>query len=309
VRRLADELAEARAEQAELRQRMAALEMIAAAAAPQDLPAPVPPALAAAARDLRATEVPVRLDVAGAEAIAVIGGAGDPQQWWAAIWRLAGAGRGPHVIRVRHEALPPGLSALVRRRPDGGLDVIVSTALSAHRRRAAVRLALRAIQHAGRRTGVLPVPALILLALSGTWLRAIGRLMRLRPAATIAVATTASVAVVAIAVVPHMHGPAVAGPNPAGVASSPHPQSTAGQVARGGPTPSAPAATQPQPSAIPAAVHSPAGAAASTSVPQQTLTEPAPTPSPAPSPSASAVLTNGAAAAAGRGARGSSVCD
>jgi len=89
VRRLADELAEARAEQAELRRRMAAFEMIAAAAAQSDLSPPMPPALLAAARELRATEVPVRLDVAGADVVAVIGGAGDPQQWWAAIRRLA----------------------------------------------------------------------------------------------------------------------------------------------------------------------------------------------------------------------------
>jgi hypothetical protein len=92
VRSLAAELAEARAEQAELRRRMAAFEMIAATAAPPDLAAPVPPVLAAAARDLRATEVPVRLDVAGAEVVAVVGGAGDPRQWWAEIYRLAAPG-------------------------------------------------------------------------------------------------------------------------------------------------------------------------------------------------------------------------
>jgi len=91
VRSLARELAEARAEQAELRQRIAAFEMIAAAAAPPDLAAPVPPALVAASREQRATEVPVRLDVAGAEVVAVVGGAGDPQEWWATIRRLAAA--------------------------------------------------------------------------------------------------------------------------------------------------------------------------------------------------------------------------
>lgn len=89
LRRLADELAEARAEQAELQRRMAVFEMIAAAAAPADPPAPVPPTLAAAARELHATEVPVRLTVAGAEVVAVVGGGGDPRQWWAAICRLA----------------------------------------------------------------------------------------------------------------------------------------------------------------------------------------------------------------------------
>jgi hypothetical protein len=92
VRSLAAELAEARAEQAELRRRVAAFEMIAASAAPPDLAAPVPPVLAAAARDLRTTEVPVRLDVAGAEVVAVVGGAGDPRQWWAEICRLTAPG-------------------------------------------------------------------------------------------------------------------------------------------------------------------------------------------------------------------------
>jgi hypothetical protein len=88
VRRLAHELAETRAEQAELRRRLAVFEMIAAAAAPPDMSATLPPALAAAARELHATEVPVRLDVAGAEVVAVIGGAGDPHRWWAEICRL-----------------------------------------------------------------------------------------------------------------------------------------------------------------------------------------------------------------------------
>jgi hypothetical protein len=89
VQRLAAELAEARAEHAELQRRMTAFEMIAAAAAPPDLATPVPPVLAAAALELRATEVPVRLDVAGADVVAVVGGGGDPRQWWAEICRLA----------------------------------------------------------------------------------------------------------------------------------------------------------------------------------------------------------------------------
>lgn len=90
VRRLTGELAEARAEQAELRRRLAAFEMIAAAAAaPPEPSPPVPPELAAAARELHATEVPVRLHVAGSDVVAVVSGAGDPRQWWAAVWRLA----------------------------------------------------------------------------------------------------------------------------------------------------------------------------------------------------------------------------
>jgi hypothetical protein len=92
-RRLADELAEARVEQAELRQRIEAFEMIAAAAgaAVSDAPeAPVPPALVAAAGERRSADVPVRLDVADSEVFAVVGGPGDPREWWAAIWQLAG---------------------------------------------------------------------------------------------------------------------------------------------------------------------------------------------------------------------------
>jgi hypothetical protein len=49
----------------------------------------VPAALTAAARELRAAEVPVRIDMAGGEVIAVVGGPGDPHEWWAAISRLA----------------------------------------------------------------------------------------------------------------------------------------------------------------------------------------------------------------------------
>ncbi|MGB6455465.1 MAG: hypothetical protein WBH47_13370 [Streptosporangiaceae bacterium] len=92
-RRLADEVAEARIEQAELRRRLEAFEMIAAAvgAAVQGVPdAPVPPALIAAAGERRSEDVPVRLDVPGGEVFAVVGGPGDPREWWTAIWRLTG---------------------------------------------------------------------------------------------------------------------------------------------------------------------------------------------------------------------------
>jgi hypothetical protein len=92
-RRLADEVAEARVEQAELRRRVEAFEMIAAAAgAPvADAPgAPVPPVLVAAAGERRSSDVPVRLDVADSEVFAVVGGPGDPREWWTAIWQFAG---------------------------------------------------------------------------------------------------------------------------------------------------------------------------------------------------------------------------
>jgi hypothetical protein len=89
VRRLADEVAEARVEQAELRRRIEAFEMIAAAAGAAMTDTPVPPALVAAASELRSADVPVRLDVAGSEVFAVVGGLGDPREWWTAICHLA----------------------------------------------------------------------------------------------------------------------------------------------------------------------------------------------------------------------------
>lgn len=79
-RRLADEVADARAEQAELRRRVEAFEMIAAAAgaAMHAVPdAPVPPELVAAAVERRSGDVPVRLEVAGSDVFAVVGGPGD----------------------------------------------------------------------------------------------------------------------------------------------------------------------------------------------------------------------------------------
>jgi hypothetical protein len=97
LRRLETELAEARAVQADLRQRLERFEMIAAAAGapagPSVPAAPMPPELAAAARELRPRDVPVRLDLGGTEVVVVIGGEGDPREWWQAIWQLAAPAR------------------------------------------------------------------------------------------------------------------------------------------------------------------------------------------------------------------------
>jgi hypothetical protein len=94
LRWLEDELAHAKADQAEMRLRLQRFEMIAAAAgAAVDAAvpsAPVPPTLVAAARELREHDVPVRLRVGESEVVAVIGGEGDPREWWAAICDLAG---------------------------------------------------------------------------------------------------------------------------------------------------------------------------------------------------------------------------
>ena len=96
LQRLEIELAAGKVERAQLRRQLEWFEMIAAAAGaspPGAVPtAPMPPSLVAVASDPRPQDVvAVRLDVAGTEAIAVIGGAGDPREWWTAIWHLAGA--------------------------------------------------------------------------------------------------------------------------------------------------------------------------------------------------------------------------
>lgn len=91
IRQLEDEVAAASADRAELRQRLALLESVAAAAGAQPhaaVPGAPPPALLAAARDLHRRDVPVRLDVGGNDVVAIIGGAGDPREWWTTICQL-----------------------------------------------------------------------------------------------------------------------------------------------------------------------------------------------------------------------------
>jgi hypothetical protein len=99
IRRLEDEIAAARVDQAELKRRLHVFEMIAGAAGaalPDEPwwhsagpPAPMPPSLAAAARAQDPRETPVRLIVGGADVIAVIGGPGDPREWWSAVCQVA----------------------------------------------------------------------------------------------------------------------------------------------------------------------------------------------------------------------------
>jgi hypothetical protein len=93
----------ARAERAELRRRLEAFEAIAAAAGAADdgagqagpwsgpaPAAPTPAGLVAASRELRSHDAAVRLEVAGSDLVAVVGGPGDPRDWWTAIWQFAG---------------------------------------------------------------------------------------------------------------------------------------------------------------------------------------------------------------------------
>jgi hypothetical protein len=93
IRQLEDAVAEAKVSQAELRQRLELFEQIAATAGielgERQKAADVPEPLVAAARDPR-QDAPVRLEVAGREFIAVVGGeGGDPREWWTAIQHLA----------------------------------------------------------------------------------------------------------------------------------------------------------------------------------------------------------------------------
>jgi hypothetical protein len=101
LRQLEQEVAQARAAQAVLQQRVDMFERIAAAAgvsirdagpippAPQGSAQPVPPTLLAAATESAQLGSPVRLAVEGSDVIAVIGDeGGDPREWWAVIRRL-----------------------------------------------------------------------------------------------------------------------------------------------------------------------------------------------------------------------------
>jgi hypothetical protein len=93
IQQLEDAVAEAQASQAELMRRLELFEKIAATAGVElgerQQAADVPEPLVAAARDPR-QDAPVRLEVAGREFIAVVGGeGGDPRDWWTAIRRLA----------------------------------------------------------------------------------------------------------------------------------------------------------------------------------------------------------------------------
>ena len=203
------------------------------------------------------------------------------------------------MIRVRHEPLPSGLSAVVRRRPGGDTDVVVSTLLTPARQRAAVRVGLRAARPADQRS-LLPVPLLGLLALAWASTRAIARGLRLHPVALVAATgamTAVAAAAVVIAVVPQQHGPAGSGHPATGALSPaaplPAPGQSAGRPARSTQPAAGPHSPgRPTPTVVPVADHSVTASSGSSTTPGQSRpssssAQPSTTPSAQPSPSPS----------------------
>ncbi len=163
------------------------------------------------------------------------------------------------MIRIRHLNLPAGLSALVRRSPDGDLEIFISDALEPLRQRAAIRVALRSTRQAGWRAGLLPVPLVLLLAAGRSGLRAAANALRVHALASAAAATLAVASAAALIIaLPHHHPPLIAGklpgaghvhaPAPAGSASISPPRSHAARRA--------PSTGHLQPAVTPAAVPS-----------------------------------------------------
>lgn len=191
------------------------------------------------------------------------------------------------MIRIQHKSLPAGLSAVVRRQPSGGIDVVVSTVIGPAQQRAAVRAGLRATRRAGLRT-VLPVPLLGVVALAWASARAIARSIRVHPAALVTAAGLVTAAAVVVAVVPNQHattggGHPAAGGVPAPASTSAHP---AGRPARSTQPGAGPHSTSsPPPSVVPVADPSPAsGGGGSAPGPGPSAVSPtAPAPQPSPS--------------------------
>ena len=303
LQRLEAEIAKASADRTDLRHRLEQFEMIAAAAgAAQRYPVPsepLPPSLVAAASDPRAEDIAVRLDIGAAEVIAVVGGGGDPREWWTAIWRAAGLQAEAGLIRLRMQALPRGLSAILRGDEWGALEVLVSQALPPERQRAAVRVALRSARGAGWRTRlapglVVPIPIAAILSSGQGWLRALTATLRTH--ALLTAAATTGVAVVAgatlIAVVPHHPAHVSAGRPPAAGqvrAPSAWARSRPSRAVGIGTRPaSRPAPASGQASAAPAPTTQPTAPASSPPAPSAPAssapaTQP-PSPSPSPSP-------------------------
>ncbi len=178
------------------------------------------------------------------------------------------------MIRISHVPLPPGLSALAQRSPDGDLTVFVSDTLPADRQRAAVRTALRAARRPDWRAA-LPAPsAAVLLAFAAGWFRraagaARAHLVTFASASAVVVAAGAVAAYLATA--PHARGPV----------SLPRPPASSGSHAPA-PSPSPPPASHPAPRPRPRRTPPPPAASTPPVAPMSTM--PAqPVPSPVPS--------------------------
>ena len=196
------------------------------------------------------------------------------------------------MIRIEHRELPPGLSAVARRKAGGDLAITVSDALAPDRQRAAVRCAMRAARRHDWRLGVLPLPAVLVLSALRGRLRRIGHVVRAHAVASAAAGT--AVAGVALAGAAFLVSPShpngnVAGAGPAapgyqqshganGTTTSPQGSHGRGHSAPGSPSRS----TGPGPTTV--VVNSP-------SVSPRPMPNPSPsstgTGAPAPAPSAS----------------------
>lgn len=139
------ELPEVRAELAEVRAELAEWRhMFRAAGTPEPEHDPhVPAALLLAAS--RPPRVPQAVAVplpSGRTVTAVIGGPGDPLQWWAALQRIGDAAL-PAATAVRRVPLPPGLHAAAVIAAAGPVTVVTSLNLPGRDSHAAARTALR----------------------------------------------------------------------------------------------------------------------------------------------------------------------
>jgi hypothetical protein len=306
LRQLENEVAEARAGQAELMQRVQMFEEIAAAAgvALEDAvdAVPVPPGLLAAARGPRRKCATVRLDVDRRVAIAVIGDeGGDPDEWWMAIRRLAAQRRSVSALHLEQVVLPEGLTTVAFQDPHSELVVYVSQTQDTDRQRAAVMAAIRAARGAtGWRAG-LPTAGVALLVALSAMLRRVPGAVSARPMAWGAAATAtivgASTAGVLLTTAPHQHRAVAAGrPSPAGTALPPllqaqqrgHPRvrDLVRPVAAAG---SSAGAVRVRPGRHPGpAGPSPSSAPAPRSSPSPSPSSPMASPSPTPSPSGGA---------------------
>jgi hypothetical protein len=297
IQQLEDAVAEAKASQAELMRRLELFETIAATAGVElderqnvsDVPEP----LVAAARDPR-QDAPVRLDMAGREFIAVVGGeGGDPREWWTAIQRLAAQHSGASVIHLQRVILPAGLRAVAYRDARGNLVIYVSETLDAACQRAAVAEAMRAARRT-RWRAALPSAIAIMLGARAIAARSFG-VVKLRPLAWGATATTAALGATAagvfITAAPHHHAPTASAPRPQPSASAPATRQAQGHQGDIKPV----AASRRSPSSGHAASTGKPSPAASTgsSSPGPSPT-PSPTePSPSPSPSLVCVILLG----------------